>query len=275
MDVKNVTRINIGKNSEEQQRGTYSKLRNGNRSDKSSSGEGTSSNRFDRRILSAEEGENLGGKIQKEAVNLLRRDAGADVFAQQEKLVKWATENDKKGYFYNRDDHEKLKETWQKDENGNLKRIGGTESDVFPDHKNNRVIKVTNYSAINKVTPLDFLNDRITWYNRLFPDSAYKLIGIMNYRDIENRDNDIFRFVLEQPFIKGKKMTREEIDKKMTGMGFKKGRLSSQYYLELENGRFLKLTDALIRNFIKEENGDIVCIDPVIRESDEIDNIKA
>ena len=125
---------------------------------------------------------------------------------------------------------------------------------------------------MNRVKPLDFFNDRITNYNRVFPETAYKLLGIMNYRNTDGKD--IFRFVTEQPFIEGVTPNRDDINKKMMEMGFKIGRLSSQYYLELEDGKFLKVTDVRMKNCLKDKDGNVFVIDPVIRLSDEIDNIK-
>jgi len=266
----NDNRTSVENISEGKQGCVYYESRTGNRRDKPAGGEGVEKFWSNRQILSEQEGRNLGGQRNVEAITLLQRDAGSDVFTQQKRLIEWAKEN---VCFYGKEYHEALKQLWSKKDDGTLKRLGGTESDVFPSYDKNNVIKITNYSAINHVKPLDFLQDRVTWYNRLFPETAYKLLGIMNYKD--DRDNDIFRFVLEQPFIEeGKFPKRREIDEMMVGIGLKKGRLSSQYYIEIGEGRFLKITDVRMKNCIKDKSGKIFCIDPVIRESDEIDNIK-
>ena len=236
------------------------KRRVGDRGDKSTSRKGIAFDGIHRQILSEQEGRNLGGERNVEASTFLRRNGEANAGKQQENLVKWAKE---KGCFYDKEKHEELIQLLPKNiRDLPEKHPAGTESKVYPNKDSQRVIKVTDYTIFS-VNPLEFLDNRITRHNMIFPQTAYTLLGIMSY-------DNIFRFVTEQPFIEGKNPTRKEINKNLEEMGFKKGLLSSQYYMELRNGKYLKVTDARMKNFLKDENGEIFCIDPVIKETDYI-----
>ena len=224
-----------------------------NRGDRPACGDGNESDRLHRLLLSSEKAENIGGDRNAEASNLLRKSLRADAKTQREILVVWAKEND---YFYGRKDHEALKEQFSPTND-----IAGNESKVYFDHFQKRVIKVTDYTIFCR-KPLEFLENRITNHNRVFPDSAYKLLGIMNYQD--SKFNDKFYFITEQPFIEGIEPTQSELDTELKEIGFKKSGKKS-YEMEIEGGK-LKLDDAHTKNFIKTKNGDILCIDSVIRE---------
>ena len=72
----------------------------------------------------------------------------------------------------------------------------GKESKVFMLKDGRSVIKIIDYSVYS-TTPSDFQRDRIDLFNKLFPDTAYELIGYT-----ENTENKLC-FVLKQPYISG------------------------------------------------------------------------
>ena len=90
--------------------------------------------------------------------------------------------------------------TWMTDDD--LKSItaeplaSGKESKVFMSKDGRSVVKVIDYSVYSK-TPSDFQRDRIDLFNRLFPDTAYELLGYT-----ENADGNLC-FVVKQPYIGG------------------------------------------------------------------------
>ena len=247
----------IGKVSEKQQGSAHSGQGTGNRGNRPASGAGHEGKGFHRRILSEEEGKNIGGKGNVEVSAILRADVRADAKTQQDRLVEWARE---KGCLYDENDHEALKSFWLKDENNLPEKIGGMEAEVYPCKNNQCVVKVTNYAVFSR-KPLYFLNNRITYHNMVFPDSAYKLLGIMNYRD--SRGNDIFRFVTEQPFIQGEKPTCEEIENELNILGFKKDKYAKNVYVKEYDDKYLRLSDAHTGNLIKDKTGKVFCIDSV------------
>ncbi|MDR1097513.1 MAG: hypothetical protein LBL57_05215 [Tannerella sp.] len=81
---------------------------------------------------------------------------------------------------------------------------GGKESEVGVIEMGGKewVCKITDYKVKEK-TPLSFINNHISLHNTLFPDTNYTLYGITEKKGE-------FRFILLQPYIKGK--TLEEIE---------------------------------------------------------------
>ena len=258
MEDGNVT----GKVSESKS-GEQAEPRTGNRGNQSRSGERVEGAGLHRRILSTKEGRDLGGKRHEEATDILKGNAGADVHAQQKILIDWAKG---KGYLYDKDDYKELQKSWKKDENGELVRIGGIESDVFPDFVNKQVTKVVkdtrqfNFDA----KPIDYLNDRITYHNKYFPQTAYKLLGIMDY-NVKFPDSQ-FSFVIDQPFVIGETPTEEEIDKKLREIGFQTD--AHSYFIKEEDGTYMRLGDTHQGNFIKDKDGNIISIDSVFEVVD-------
>ena len=72
----------------------------------------------------------------------------------------------------------------------------GKEADVFMSKDGRSVIKVIDYSVYS-ATPSDFQRDRIELFNRIFPDTAYELLGFTS-----NKDGKLC-FVVKQPYIGG------------------------------------------------------------------------
>ena len=117
----------------------------------------------ERFLLAIEEGRALGGIRNVEASEILRRSKETDYGAHERRLTKYAKEN---GYWAD-----------LKDIKDNLKYLGsGAESDVYLDSDGRFVLKVVYYRA-SCDTPLDFMDNRITLHNTIFPETAYELVG--------------------------------------------------------------------------------------------------
>jgi hypothetical protein len=69
----------------------------------------------------------------------------------------------------------------------------GTEAKIYEGKTEDTVVKIT-YPYQFSNTPLEFLDDRISLHNFLFPETAYKLIGI-------TQKGNAIAFILEQPKI--------------------------------------------------------------------------
>ncbi|MDO5608007.1 MAG: hypothetical protein Q4G08_06080, partial [Capnocytophaga sp.] len=80
------------------------------------------------------------------------------------------------------------------------KMPSGKEADVYMSQDGQTVTKIINYKQYSK-TPLDFTNERITLFNRIFPDTAYTLVGF-------TETDKGFSFVVEQPMIQGQLLSR-------------------------------------------------------------------
>ncbi|MDR3366030.1 MAG: hypothetical protein LBO71_03565, partial [Prevotellaceae bacterium] len=70
----------------------------------------------------------------------------------------------------------------------------GTESKVYEGSTPDTVVKIASPYQFSG-TPLEFLDNRISLHNHLFPETAYKLIGV-------TKKGSGIRFILEQPRIK-------------------------------------------------------------------------
>ena len=206
-------------------------------------------NLSDRFLLSVEKGSALGGIRNVEATEILRRSKETDFGAFERRLTEYAKEN---GCWVD------LKEIKKK-----LKYLGsGAEADVYLDIDGRYVLKVINYQASCE-TPLDFLNNRIALHNTLFPETVYELLGFAYSYEI---DEEGFYFIVKQPFIDSKKPrpTQEEIDEYMKRKGF----LIDDATCFIEE---FAITDLAPRNFVKDNDGKLYCIDPmIINKSDYI-----
>ena len=202
-----------------------------------------SGSRVDRFLLSIEEGRTLGGIRNVEATEILRRCKETSFGASERRLTEYALEN---GCWFD------LKEI-----KGNFNYLGsGAESDVYLDKDGKYVLKVVNYRAFSE-TPLEFLNNRIAVHNAVFPGTAYELVGF-TYSDEIGEEG--FYFITRQTFIDSKKPrpTQEEIDEYMEKKGFviHEGTCVIGGYV---------ISDLAPRNFVKDNDGSLYCIDPLIR----------
>lgn len=76
----------------------------------------------------------------------------------------------------------------------------GSESKIFPSPKKECIRKVINYRRFSK-TPLEFLTNRVSLHNYLFPETPYELIGFTETEDFTGKKQ--FAFVVEQPIVEG------------------------------------------------------------------------
>jgi hypothetical protein len=170
-----------------------------------------------------------------------RMEANRDTSAQQEKLLEDYAKKEGIWYHYN-----KLR-------NRGAYLDGGKEANVYRNDDGTSVIKVINPRAVNEtMTPQRFLDERITLYNHLFPESPYTLRGFT--RDLQGK----FHFVVEQPFIHGEGLkTQAEVDAAMLARGFEKtGR-------ESYSNKLYQVHDVHIGNVLKDADGNIHVIDAV------------
>ena len=168
---------------------------------------------------------------------------------QEVKLENWA--NHEKIWF----DHFDIVNNWKRIDNGR-----SMEAEVYGFEKTQTVRKVFHYDAIDSNTiPMDFINNRISVHNHLFPETKYTLLGFT--RSNAGFRYERFAFVLEQPYIQGKPMTEKEIEAFMKSIGFPAH--SGTYYWndyfivgDMHEGNILKFTD--------EKGNDLVfVIDPM------------
>jgi len=91
---------------------------------------------------------------------------------------------------------------------------GGEEANVFMNKDGVSVTKVYDYQLFS-ISPLEFIDNRISLHNHLFPDTAYELIGFTN------NPNRGFSFIVKQPFIDGENTPTDKISEELNKMGFK------------------------------------------------------
>ena len=100
-----------------------------------------------------------------------------------------------------------------------------------------------------------FALDRISLHNAYFPETALIVLGFGR-----NEEGD-FKIIVEQPFIKGHRMTDEEISAYMQHMGFELRNPRNWTYATSE----IYLSDMHDENVICSESGNIFVIDCDIR----------
>ena len=199
--------------------------------------------RFDGFLLSIEEGRTLGGIRNIEATEILRKNEGANHKEQEKDLIEYAKE---RGCWFSLRDIEK---------NWKPLPYAGAESVVYSDGYGTHVLKVMSYFMSD--TPLEFLNNRITLHNTIFPSTAYELVGFCYDTREEGEE---FCFITKQLFMEGEEPTQQEIDQYMEWRGFKKSNNIGSYV-----SRVYKITDLLPNNFIKDNYyGKLHCIDSII-----------
>lgn len=126
----------------------------------------------------------------------------------------------------------------------------GEEAIVWGDPENGKVIKTQDTFQYEN---LQQKLDGITLHNAHFLESAIKVLGFGRNAKGE------FQLIVEQPFIKGEKLTIPEIKSHLEKIGFK----------ENEDGQFSNgdtiIEDVHTGNAIKTPEGNIVVIDPIMR----------
>ncbi|MDL2323438.1 hypothetical protein LJC52_05570, partial [Bacteroidales bacterium OttesenSCG-928-A17] len=150
----------------------------------------------------------------------------------------------------------------------------GQESEVYESKDGENVIKIVNYKMYSE-TPLEFLDNRISLNNYIFPETAYKLIG---FTETKNG----LSFVLEQPFIQGSNLNKfaisveslvkqqsrvfdhmkDELGASMIGTS-RTGFYNDNYVIE----------DLHLNNVKEGADGNLYFIDSVISLNEESDNL--
>lgn len=122
----------------------------------------------------------------------------------------------------------------------------GAEAKLYPSSKEGYVRKVINYRRYSN-TPLEFLDNRISLHNYLFPDTTYTLAGFTNTEDFTG--NKQFAFVVEQPFVQGRYINFDK-DLKDFNSELEKG----GFTFEVENFRPLLVSKDYIVEDLHREN---------------------
>lgn len=138
-----------------------------------------------------------------------------------------------------------------------LKRPSG-ESIVFFDQANERIIKFKDpfaYCSIKNDNPYTALYEHHI-HNHFFGDVDYRFLGVS-----QDPVSGGVRFAFEQPYIKSfDKPSREEIDKWFNKRGFK---LSEDGFWYSDG--YVSFTDVWGDNCIKDTDGELHFIDPIIK----------
>lgn len=100
-----------------------------------------------------------------------------------------------------------------------------------------------------------FALDRISLHNTYFPETSLSVVGFGRTADGE------FKIIVEQPFIKGNRVSDEEIATFMQDMGFELRNPRNWTYVTPE----IYLSDMHDENIIKSETGTVFVIDCDIR----------
>lgn len=143
------------------------------------------------------------------------------------------------------------------------------ESTVYMDVDNNRVVKVKNpfaYTSLKNDNPYQALYEHHI-HNFFFPNVPYRLIGIS-----EDEVDGLVRFVFEQPFVETaqERPTDEEIKDWFEKHGFKQTK--DKYWF---TDGYVSFTDVWRDNCIKDVNGNLCFIDPIIKfEKDPLEVIQ-
>ena len=131
----------------------------------------------------------------------------------------------------------------------------GEEAFIFEDKNKEFVLKAVNYNYFDpKYSALEFIDERISLFNYLFPATHYELIGF-------TRDDDgHFRFILKQPYIDGKppaKRARVAFMKRLLG---EDSELTSEQFANRE----YHVSDLHSKNLLQDKNGNIFVIDALL-----------
>jgi Serine/Threonine/Tyrosine Kinase found in polyvalent proteins len=201
---------------------------------------------FERFSPSEQRGIADGGKIHAEATLLLNSNEGtsgennSDPQTQEDRVEKYAKD---KGIWTDNTTSELTKKYGEP-------IASGEEAIVWGDEKDGKVIKTQDTFQYDN---LQQKLDGITLHNAYFPEAPLKVLGFGRNSKGE------FQVIVEQPFVKGEKLTPQEIKNHLEKIGFK----------EDENGHFSNkntiIEDVHTGNAIKTPKGNIVVIDPIMR----------
>lgn len=138
---------------------------------------------------------------------------------------------------------------------------GGDEAKVYPSPNIGYIQKVFVYRRFSK-TPLDFLTNRISLHNYIFPDTYYTLQGFTTAENFAGEQ--VFAFVVEQPFVQGcyikssDRITLLIPEMKKRGFDYKMENLKPVFY----NNRYV-IKDLHARNILLTSESNLRFIDTV------------
>ena len=128
----------------------------------------------------------------------------------------------------------------------------GEEARVYKDRQTNTVLKIIDYAYFSpKYSPLEFLDERVSLFNYLFPETKYELVGFT--RDSNQR----FQFIVRQAFIEGKTPTSRKVVNFMKGVLGTNSEFSSEQFANSEH----HISDLHLKNLIQDKNGNVFVID--------------
>ncbi|MBA3632045.1 MAG: hypothetical protein H0W58_04420 [Acidobacteria bacterium] len=132
----------------------------------------------------------------------------------------------------------------------------GQEAQVFEDTNKEFVLKAVNYAfGSYGISLLDFIDNRISLYNYLFPETKYELVGFT--RDGDGR----FRFILRQPFIVGDiphPSKRRAYMRRV--LGAKAEALTPEQYINSD----YHIWDLHLKNLLQDKDGNVFVIDSLL-----------
>jgi|GEM_PF-3681015 len=198
-------------------------------------------------ISEAERGRIMGGQRNVEATCLIGTSKGTDLSdtsecqaLYQEQLIEDYAKHEKIWYEY----EDQIKNKWDRIDNKM-----GAEAEVYLEKDGIFVIKVMHY--INSDTPLEFLDNRISLHNALFPDTQYELIGF-------TKTKKGFAFIIKQPYIKGRETKIEDnLSEFMAKAGFSPEKIHSY------GNNVLKIEDLHEANVLKGKDDRFYFIDTI------------
>jgi hypothetical protein len=209
------------------------------------------SQRIYRLFPEGERGRITGGRRNVEATCILGTSEKTDlsdtsreqVLIQENLLEDYAKHE---GIWFN---YEDIRKSWKRIDTGQ-----STEAEVYFEDNGTFVRKVFHY--YNSDTPMEFLDDRISLHNALFPATKYELIGF-------TKTGKGFAFILKQVFIQGRKTTAEDdLDGFMHRLGFMK-RGFNRY-----QNSIIEVSDLHEANVLMGDDGNFYFIDTIPRLMD-------
>ncbi len=132
----------------------------------------------------------------------------------------------------------------------------GQEAHVYKERNEPFVLKAVDYDFSNHgLSPQDFIDNRISLFNYLFPATKYELIGF-------TRDNDgRFRFILKQPFVIGGQVRPSKRKAYMRRvLGANSEALTLEQYINSD----YHIWDLHLRNLVQSQNGGVFVIDALL-----------
>jgi hypothetical protein len=201
-----------------------------------------------RRLMDkGEQGRIEGGQTNVEASCLLGTEERTDLSDTsefqaliQEQLLEKYAKHEGKWFDYDKE----IKGKWDR-----IDDKTGAEAEVYEAEDKSFVKKVFHY--INSDTPLEFLDNRISLHNALFPATKYELIGFTKTRKG-------FAFIIKQAFIKGRETKKEDnLSKFMHEAGF-----THEMYHRYWNDIY-EIEDLHGGNVLKGEDGHFYFVDTI------------